>query len=132
MPEQRFEIRFDEDAWKEYESLDGSLRNIVDKYLERLEYRADEIGKNLENYVSTKLAGCKELKLKKYGIRIVFRITDIHVDILRIVYVLTIESRSKDFVFKIADKRYRFFKGLSADRIKEFLDNKKKYKKTKK
>ena len=127
MSQQRFEIRFDEDAWQEYEALDGSLKNIVDKYLERMEFRADEIGKNLENYASTKLSGCKELKLKKYGIRIIYRVTDIHVDILKVVDVLAVEARSKDFVFNIAHKRYRPLKGLSEGSIRNFLQSRKKY-----
>ena len=44
---QRFAIRFDPDAAKEYESLDGSVVSIVDKAIDELKDRADEIGKPL-------------------------------------------------------------------------------------
>ena len=127
MNKRRFEIRFDEDAWKEYSELDNSRIKIVDKYLERLELHADEMGKNLSNFRSAKLAGCKELKLKKLNIRIVFQITDLFVDILRIVYVLSVEQRSNDIVFRLADKRYKSFKGISRQQLLDFVQTKKKF-----
>lgn len=110
MSEPRFELRFDKDAYKEYERLDNSVVKIVDDFFEELEIRADEIGKELTNKQSTKLHGCKEIKLKKAGIRIVFRVTNEIVDILRIVYILTIEKREDEIVFRLADKRFRRLK----------------------
>ncbi len=110
MSNHRFEIRFDPDAQKEYLQLDHSVVKIVDKFLERLEDRADEIGKPLSNTHSSRLAGCKEMKLREAGIRIIFRVTDTVVEVLRVVYILAIERRSDDYVFKIADKRYQDFK----------------------
>lgn len=106
----RFDVRFDQDAYKEYERLDNSVVAFVDKALEELEMRADEIGKVLTNKQSTKLHGCKEIKLRDAGIRIVFRLTNEIVDVLRIVYVLTIEKRDDGVVFRVADKRLRRFK----------------------
>lgn len=53
----KFEIRFHPKAYREYKKLDGSLVKIVDKSLEELEYRADEIGKVLGNSQNVKLAG---------------------------------------------------------------------------
>lgn len=44
MSERRFEVRFDPDALHEYQGLDKSVVGDVDKALERLETRADEIG----------------------------------------------------------------------------------------
>jgi mRNA interferase RelE/StbE len=110
MSEPRFEIRFDADAFREYQQLDHSVVEIVDKFFETLEMRADEIGKVLTNKTSSKLHGCKEIKLKKAGIRMIFRVTKETVDILRVVYILTIEKREEDKVFKIADKRFRSLK----------------------
>lgn len=110
MDELRFDVRFDEDAYREYERLDTSIVAFVDKALEQLEMRADEIGRILTNKQSTKLHGCKEIKLRDAGIRIVFRVTNEIVDVLRIVYVLTIEKREKEIVFRTADKRLRRFK----------------------
>jgi len=85
----------------------------VDKALERLETRADEIGKPLQNKHSTKLHGCKAIKLRRAELRIVFRVTAEIVDVLRIVYVLTIEKRDLNLVFDVAHTRWHRFKGQS-------------------
>lgn len=81
--------------------------------------RADEVGKTLGNNNITKLCGCKEIKLRDAGIRIVFRVTNETVEVLRIVYILTIEERSDDFAFKVAHKRNKALRALP----KENLDN---------
>ena len=85
-------------AEKEYLSLDGSTRAMVDKGLLRLAQRADEIGKAL----SGPLAGCKELKFRADGIRVIYRIVDGRVEVVQ---VLAIGSRDKGRVFDIASKR---------------------------
>ncbi|NSJ93086.1 hypothetical protein G7A79_28975, partial [Coprococcus sp. MSK.21.13] len=74
--QKRFEVRFHPDAVKEYKKLDGSVLKMVNKSIDELELRADETGKILRNNKSTKLAGCKEKKLKDAGIRIIFKITN--------------------------------------------------------
>lgn len=109
----RFEVRLHPDAVKEYKKLDGSVLSIVNKAIDELEFRADEVGKRLRNNKNTKLAGCKEKKLRNAGIRIIFKITNEKVDVLRIVYVLTIEKRSDDLVFKIAHNRNTQLKNLA-------------------
>ncbi|MET3507766.1 type II toxin-antitoxin system RelE family toxin [Halalkalibacter oceani] len=69
--ERRFLLQFiDANALKEYRKLDGSVKKLVDIALKKLEARANEIGKPLER----KLKGCKEIKFRKNGIRIIFRI----------------------------------------------------------
>ncbi len=119
MSNQRFEVRFDVDALTEYQRLDNALVTIVDKALARLEERADEVGTPLKNKYATKLHGCKEIKLRDAGLRIVFRVTDHTVEVLRVVYILTIERRDLDLVFRVADKRLRHFK--SRGDLPEFL-----------
>lgn len=117
--DRRFDVRLSPEALKEYNSLDNSVLDIVNNAIDDLELRADETGKTLRNNTDTKLAGCKEKKLRDAGIRIVYRITNETVDVLRIVYVLTIEKRSNDFVFKVADNRNAKFKNMSKElRIK--------------
>ena len=106
MMRSRFDVRLDPEALKEYEKLDRSVLEIVNKAIDELEYRADEVGKFLSNKGNTKLAGCKEIKLRDAGVRIVFRITNGIVEVLCMVYILAIEQRSKDMVFKIAADRY--------------------------
>lgn len=117
----RFEVKLHPDAVKEYNKLDGSVLNIVNKAIDELELRADETGKILKNNKNTKLSGCKEKKLRDAGIRIIFKITDEKVDILRIVYILTIEKRSNDLVFKVAHNRNSKLKRLSKEQLLESL-----------
>lgn len=61
---QRFEVRLDPDAVKEYQKIDNSVIEMVDKAIDELETRADEVGKPLGNKRDIKLAGCKEIKLR--------------------------------------------------------------------
>lgn len=121
--EKRFEIKFDPDAAKEYQSLDNSVIEIVNKAIDDLELRADEVGKPLRNTQASKLFGCKEKKLRDAGIRIVFKVTGETVDILRIVYILTIEKRSNDFVFKIANKRNITVKKIAKQKLNDYLQS---------
>jgi mRNA-degrading endonuclease RelE of RelBE toxin-antitoxin system len=69
MYNKRFEIIFAAGAIKEYKKLDDSIIGIVNKAIDDLEFRADEVGKSLKG----KLYGCKEKKLKNECIRIIFR-----------------------------------------------------------
>lgn len=95
----RFEISFiDSNAEKEYLSIDGSLRKMVDNGLARLALRADEIGKPLHG----KLAGCKELKFRADGLRIIFRIVN---GTCEIVEIVAIGRRDKGKVFDKATRR---------------------------
>lgn len=110
MSKARFEVKLAPAAAREYEKLDKSVMSIVDNAIDRLEERADEIGTLLNNYQNTKLAGCKEIKLRDAGVRIIFKITNHIVNILQVVYILTIEQRDKDQVFRIANERYKEYK----------------------
>ncbi len=69
---ERFDIHFDVDAEKEYLSLDNSIINMVNAAIDELMYRADEAGKPLSNFSNTKLVGCREIKLRSAGIRIIY------------------------------------------------------------
>ena len=121
LAERRFDVRLDPDALKEYNRLDNSVLDIVNKQIDELEFRADEVGKTLENNNSTKLAGCREIKLRDAGLRIIYRVTSKTVEVLRIVYILTIEKRSNDFVFKTADKRNKEFRQLKNEDMAKHL-----------
>lgn len=72
MDDVRFDVRFDTDAYKEYMKLDKSVAEVVDRALEELEIRADEVGKALTNRQSTNLHGCKEIKLRVQGFELYF------------------------------------------------------------
>jgi mRNA interferase RelE/StbE len=127
MLEKRFDVRLHPDAIKEYNKLDNSVIKIVNKSIDELEYRADEIGKKLSNSKNTKLAGCKEMKLRDSGIKIIFRVTSEVVEILKVVYIYTIEKRRDEIVFKVADKRNKTFKKLNKKDLLEYLDKSQKW-----
>lgn len=127
MTKKRFDVRLHPNALKEYNDLDNSVISIIDKAIDELEYRADQVGKNLSNLSSTKLAGCKEIKLRDAGVRIIFRVTNEVVEVLRVVYVYTVEKRNDDFVFKIADKRNKEFKNLKKDELIKHLEESEKW-----
>ena len=96
---ERFVLRFfNRDVEKEYCSLDGSTKKLVDIGLAKLRVRADEIGKPLHG----ELAGCRELKYREAGIRVVYRIVGEEVEIVEVV---AIGARDKDKVFATAEKR---------------------------
>jgi mRNA interferase RelE/StbE len=118
MDNKRFEIIFAAGAIKEYKKLDNSIIGIVNKAIDDLEFRADEVGKPLKG----NLYGCKEKKLRNKGIRIIFRIVDNRVDILRIVYILAIQKRERDTVFKIATKRNKKTEDLTEDNLNNWKE----------
>ncbi len=95
----RFSIRFiNKDAVREYQKLDGSVKKLVNVGLKKLEERADQIGKPLAGG----LQGCKELKYRKHGIRVIFRISAKQVEIVEII---AIGARSGGEVFANAQGR---------------------------
>ena len=95
----RFVVRFyNQDVAKEYKALDGSVKKLVGIGLAKLRMRADEIGKPLHG----ELAGCKELKYREAGLRVVFRIQGEEVEIVEII---AISARDKGKVFVVATRR---------------------------
>ncbi len=128
----RFDVKLHPDALKEYEKLDSSVLTIVNDAIDELEIRADEIGKELRNNNDTRLAGCKEIKFRDAGIRIIYKVTNEIVHVLRIVYVLTIQKRDKSKVFKIADRRLGVFKKMPKEEVLKYLDKLKTWRDSKK
>lgn len=113
MSQDRFKLRFDKKAQKEYDKLDGGVKGHVNKGLAKLRKRADTLGKELENKRNMKLHGCKELKFKGSGVRVIYRITGRTDDELEIVMILGVGDRDEDKAFKDASNRLaEFFKNL--------------------
>lgn len=95
----RFRIAFHNSAaQKEYRKLSPSERRLVDIALRKLMDRADEIGTPLER----ELAGCKKIKWRNAGLRMVFRIAG---DAVEVVEIVAIGSRDKERVYKSAARR---------------------------
>ncbi|SFG96927.1 hypothetical protein [Sporolactobacillus nakayamae] len=99
----KFKIEFiSRAAAIEFSKLDRSSRLFVEKAFRKLEFRADKIGKPLSNTPFGLLRGCKEIKFRRLGIRIIFRIINGQAQIVQIV---TINQRENDKVFRIASER---------------------------
>ncbi|WP_207441106.1 hypothetical protein [Bacillus sp. SD075] len=113
-----FIIKMDPDAHREYNKLDNSIIEEVDKALESLEQRADKVGKILGKKRQIDLTGSKEKKLRGPGVRIIYTITNEFVEVLRIVVILTVAYKKDDTtVYKNAKQR------LSLYRKEEEADN---------
>lgn len=100
--EKKFDVVFIEDAKEDYRKLDGSEKKYVDIALAKIRFRADELGDELIKKGDFNLIGCKKIKFKKIGIRIVFRIVG---DQAEIVEIIAIGKRRKDEVYKDAARR---------------------------
>ena len=98
----RYELVFLEEAKKEYKKLDGSVKKLVNVALKKLEVRADTLGEELSNMNGIHLAGCRKIKFKQAGIRIVYRIVNGRTEIVEII---TIGKRDDLEVYRIAAKR---------------------------
>jgi len=69
------EIKFIPEAAKEYKSLDGSIKKLVDEKLEDLE-KNPYLGESLGNKNNIDLTGYYKIYVYKKIYRIVYRITD--------------------------------------------------------
>lgn len=83
----KFKIVFIEEALKEYKKLDGSTKKFVNVAISKIEQKALDIGEELHNTNDSKLAGCRRIKLRKIGIRIVYRVIDEKVEIAEIIAI---------------------------------------------
>ncbi|WP_318615867.1 type II toxin-antitoxin system RelE family toxin [Sporosarcina sp. YIM B06819] len=96
----KFDIIFIEEAKKDYKRLDGSEKKFVDIALAKMEQRADEIGEDLTN----NLIGCRKIKFRKIGIRIVYRMIGNKTEIVEII---AIGKRKSNEVYENAFKRLK-------------------------
>ena len=84
------------DVEKEYQKLDGSQRRLVNIAVAKLKTRADEIGTPLHG----ELAGCKKIKWRNAGLRMVFRIRED--GMVEIAEIVAIGRRDRSEVYKTA------------------------------
>ena len=87
-----YKIEFDPRAEKDYHRLDNSQRIAIDKSF----FRIRQIGMQAGEALSGKLSGCRKLKHKKLGLRVIFRQT-----------VKGIERRQDSKVYKEAEERIK-------------------------
>lgn len=98
----RFALRFyNQKAKDEYLALDGSVKALLRPGLKKLMDRADEIGAPLHG----SLAGCRKLKYRKDGWRVVYRITEDTVELIEIAEIIATGKRNRSKVYTTAEKR---------------------------
>lgn|SRR5690554_106476 len=102
--ENKFEVIFIEEAKRDYQRLDGSVKKFVDIAIAKMLERADELGEELTKKNESNLIGCRKIKFKKIGIRIVYRII---ADKAEIVEIISIGKREENEVYKNAAKRLK-------------------------
>lgn len=101
-------LSFHEDVANDLKKLDGSQLMLVLKALQRIEESNGEIGENLGKRNDTNLKGYKKVKLRKHGIRIVFKQMNNEIVVAKII---CIGKREDDEVYKEAYKRLLSQKG---------------------
>lgn len=99
-------LSFIDEADKDYQSLDGGQRILVDKALEKvkqnpLTQREGGYGKELANRTWANLAGLLKIKLKASGIRIVYKLIKTETSMI----IVVIGMREDEEVYRIAKKR---------------------------
>jgi mRNA interferase RelE/StbE len=91
-----YELKFKEEAWQEWNSLDGSIRELFKKKLkERLE------NPKVPSARLRTMSDCYKIKLKGPGYRLVYQVRDNEF----VVVVIAVGKRDKKQVYKIASTR---------------------------
>lgn len=103
----KFEVVFIEEAQKDYKKLDGSIKKLVNVALAKMEERADELGEDLTSKHGVNLIGCRKIKFRKAGIRLVYRIVG---DKAEIAEIIILGKREDNEVYQEAYKRLQELK----------------------
>lgn len=103
----KFEVVFIEEAQKDYKKLDGSIKKLVNVALVKMEERADELGEDLTSKHGVNLIGCRKIKFRKAGIRIVYRIVG---DKAEIAEIIIVGKREDNEVYQESYKRLQELK----------------------
>ncbi|HIB1903641.1 TPA: type II toxin-antitoxin system RelE family toxin [Enterococcus faecium] len=93
-----YQIKYTHASKKDYEKLDNSQKLQVRKSLKKLEELGLQAGQSLRG----KLADCKKIKHKKLGLRVIFKQSDLGIEIIEIV---VIGKRDEKEVYREAEKR---------------------------
>lgn len=91
------QLDFHIEAEKEYNHLDGSQKILVDKSLKRIK----QLGLDAGEALSGTLHACRKLKHKKAGLRVIFRESEIGIEIIEI---LAIGQRHNMSVYKDTER----------------------------
>jgi len=95
-----YAVKFDPEAYREYQSLDGSVKKMVYKQIEKLKERP-QLGEELGNKAGMDLTGYRKLYVNKKQIRIVYRIEKA----VLVVVIVGIGKREDMEIYRQAAKR---------------------------
>lgn len=98
----KYEVEFDPKAFKEYKSLDNTIRKQFDAVLNKMLEDPDNFPhKLLGNHNRIDLTGCYKIKLKASGYRLIYEILENKLQI----YILSANKRDKNKAYIEAFKR---------------------------
>lgn len=95
-----YEIKLHIEAEEEFLSLEGSVRKLVAKQIEKIAV-SPELGEELGNKNGINLTGCRKMYADQKHIRIVYEVVETKI----IVYILAIGKREDMEVYKAAISR---------------------------
>jgi mRNA interferase RelE/StbE len=91
-----YDLKFKDDALKEWRKLDGSIREMLKaKLLERLKEP------RIESARLSGMSDCYKIKLRGSGYRLVYQVRDNEL----VVVVIAVGKRDKNMVYKLALRR---------------------------
>lgn len=93
----KYSLKFVPDAWREWQALDGSIKQALKPLLAKRLQNPHVPGALLHR----ELAGCYKIKLLKQGYRLVYMVED---DVL-VVLVLSVGKRADSAAYQMAVKR---------------------------
>lgn len=93
-----YKVEFIEEAIQDFKKLDRSQQILIRKSILKIEKYGMQVGEDLRG----ELSGCRKLKHKKAGLRVVFRETKKGLEIIQI---LAIGKRSDKEVYKSVTKK---------------------------
>jgi mRNA interferase RelE/StbE len=95
-----YELEWTELSAADYNNLDGSEKVVVDKALKKIQVFGMQAGAAL----SGEMPGCRKLKHRKMGLRIIFRESPNGIEIIQIV---SIGKREDLKAYHLAEKRIK-------------------------
>jgi mRNA interferase RelE/StbE len=98
-PTVKYRLKFVPDAWREWQALDGSIKQALKPLLAKRLQNPHVPGALLHR----ELAGCYKIKLLKQGYRLVYMVED---DVL-VVLVLAVGKREDNAAYQAAAKRVK-------------------------
>jgi len=95
----KYRLKFVPDAWREWQALDGSIKQALKPLLAKRLQNPHVPGSLLHR----ELAGCYKIKLLKQGYRFVYAVEDGEL----VVLVLSVGKRKDDAAYQAATKRIK-------------------------